>query len=119
MAKAQDTATRNARAYAAGFRGVRGEGDPPGAAGAYRAYERARRAGEYALWAERAAEAQDKTLRQVRGLSSEFNRLYAASVAADFKQTKRGAFHKLLVHTGLRDPKADYKIGDTPQRKRR
>lgn len=100
---------RNAQAYAAGYRGKDG-----GLKGAYLAFERERRSPEYQRILSSASDEQGQSRKAMRRVTSDFNKSWAKARADNFRERKRGAFHKLLTYAGLRDPAADYKIGATP-----
>lgn len=46
--------------------------------------------------------------------NSEFNEAYLAAKREGFATRKGGAFDHFLKLLGLRDPEADYQVGDTP-----
>lgn len=77
-------------------------------------YQREARKPQYRRFAKAAAQNQKRSLRGLQEPDSQFNKLYLKSKKAGFPKKVGGPFDKFLKAIGLRDPDADYPIGDSP-----
>jgi len=78
-------------------------------------YAEARRMwGRYQAFLRAGTENTDMTRRQMRLMTSEFNRLFRGAVQSHWDTYPNRPFAKLLAHVGMRPEEAEWEVGHTP-----